>query len=76
MTRHLTLNRDVYCDSWEEWGGADYLAHLGRTFDTSPVYVAGDAPKRRDPYRLDHLCTESEAQIDAEIDSERDTAAQ
>lgn len=71
VTRHLERHRDAYCDSWAVWGGPDYLAHLGRAFDSDPEYVAGEAPPRTDPYRLDDLCREP----DTGTASEDDTAA-
>lgn len=59
VTRHLEKHRAEYCEGWAAWGGADYLAHLGRVFDAgTPPYASDDAPARRDPYHLDALCAE------------------
>lgn len=66
VQRHLQTHRDAYCASWEVWGGPEYLAHLGRVFDSDPVYVGDDAPPRRDPYRLDALCQEPDTGVAGE----------
>ncbi len=56
VTRHLAMNREVYCASYESWGGPDYEEHLRAVLTTPPAYSTPDAPPRTDPFRLGDLC--------------------
>jgi len=57
IQKHLRANKESYCKSFEELGGADFDAHIQRTVQQHPFYADGAPTKRWDPYRLAELCS-------------------